>query len=343
MDESRRVEVRLVYEGADISRDIAPFLINLTYTDNAHGQDDDLQLTLEDREGLWRGDWFPTRGDRIQATLVSKNWNAPNETIRFPCGTFEVDEIECSGPPTQVKIKAVSTPVTKSPKREKVTKAWEEIKLGEMAGEIAGKHGLSLVWESPEDPFFERKDQVEQDDLSFLKSLCEDAGLAVKTTDEQLVVFSEEEYERKPPVRTIAFGLERMSSYRLRAKTAGTYKAAKVQYHDAVKSETFEVYTAEGKQIGKTEEVLKVNQKVDSIDEAQRLGKKKLYDANKREMSGSFALMGDFGFVGGATVGLKGWGKFDGTWFIEKATHSVSKGGGYTTSLEIRIGKKEGE
>lgn len=343
MDETRRIEVELIYEGANISRDIAPLMIDLTYTDNAHGQDDDLSLTLEDREGYWRGEWFPTRGDRIRAALISKNWNAPNEVIRFPCGTFEVDEVECSGPPTQVKVKAVSTPVTESPKREKTTKAWESIRLRKIAKDIADAHNLELVWDSQEDPEYERKDQVETDDLSFLKTLCEDAGLAVKTTDVQLVVFSEEEYEKKPPSHTIVFGQERMSSYRLRAKTTGTYKAAKVQYHDAVRSETFEVYTPEGKQIGKTEEVLKVNQKVDSLDEAQRLSKKKLYDANKREMSGSFSLMGNFGFVGGATVGLKGWGKFDGTWFIERATHNVSKGGGYTTSLEIRIGKKEGE
>lgn len=342
MEETRRVDVELIYQGANISRDIAPIMIDFTYTDNAHGKDDDLSLTLEDREGLWREEWFPVRGDRISAALITKNWNAPGETIRFPCGMFEVDEIECSGPPTQVKIKAVSTPVTESPKREKTTVAWENMTLSGIAGDIASKNGLSLVWDSPEDPEYERKDQVEMDDLTFLRKLCEEEGLAVKTTDVQLVVYSEEEYEKMSPSRFIVFGQERMESYRLRAKTAGTYKAAQVQYHDAIKSETFEVYTPEGKKIGKTDEVLKINQKVDSQKEAKRLSKKKLYDANKREMSGSFSLMGDFSFVGGATVGLKGWGKFDGTWFIERATHSVSKGGGYTTSLEIRIGVKEG-
>lgn len=340
MDETRRVEVELIYEGANISRDIAPLMIDLTYTDNAHGQDDDLSLTLEDREGYWRGEWFPVRGDRIRAALISKNWNAPNEVIRFPCGTFEVDEVECSGPPTQVKVKAVSTPVTESPKRERGTKAWENIRLSEISRDIATANGLSLVWDSPEDPKYVRKDQVETDDLSFLRTLCEDEGLAVKTTDVQLVVYSEEEYEKKAPSYTVVFGEERMSSYRLRAKTTGTYKGAKVQYHSAVCGATFEAYTPEGKQIGKTEEVLKVNQKVDCCAEAQRLSKKCLYDANKREMSGSLSLMGNFNFVGGATVGLKNWGKFDGIWFIEKATHNVSKGGGYTTSLEIRIGVK---
>lgn len=341
MEAARRVDVELVYEGVNISRDIAPFFVDLTYTDNAHGEDDDLQITLEDREGKWRGSWFPERGAPVRAALVSRNWEKPGVNVRFPCGTFEVDEIECSGPPTVVKIKAVSSPVKGVLKRELVTKAWEAVSLSEIASELAGKHGLGLVWESGEDPVYERKDQVETADLVFLRELCEEAGAALKTTDAQLVVFSEEEYEKKPPSRTITPGMERLSGYRLRAKTAGTYKAVKVQYHDAVRDETFEVYTPEGKQMGKTGETLVVNRKVDSLAEAERLGKKKLYDANKREMSGSFSLMGDFQFVGGSTVKLSGWGKFDGVWFVERATHKVSRGG-YTTDIDIRMGVKEG-
>jgi phage protein D len=48
--------------------------------------------------------------------------------------------------------------------------------------------------------------------------------------------------------------------------------------------------------------------------------------------------MGHFAYVGGSTVLLSGWGAFDGLYFIERATHHVDKNGGYTTSLEIRIG-----
>ena len=44
----RRVEVGLVIEGVDVSRDIAPFLLSLTFTDNEGGEADDLQVELED-------------------------------------------------------------------------------------------------------------------------------------------------------------------------------------------------------------------------------------------------------------------------------------------------------
>lgn len=44
-----------------------------------------------------------------------------------------------------------------------------------------------------------------------------------------------------------------------------------------------------------------------------------------------------------STIGIKGFGAFDGAYFIESATHIVSRDGGYTTSLELRRGAKEGK
>ena len=331
------MSLEVLYQGADISRDIAPFLIDFTYTDNAHGKDDDISLVLEDRQGLWRGDWFPTRGDSVSVSMVSTNWGSADEMEVFPCGSFQVDEIECSGPPSRVTLKAVSTPVSSSAKRKKETKAWEGISLSEVAKEIAGRHSLTLTWDVSDDPFYERKDQVETPDLAFLRSLCEDAGLAIKTTDSQLVVFAEQEYEKKPPVADIVYGESLVTSFRFRAKTAGAYKAARVQYHDPKKAETFEVYSSEGKTMG-TSEVLEINQRVESEAAARKLAEKRLYEANKREMSGSIVAMGNFSYLGGSTVKIRGFGNFDGVYFIERASHRVSKDGGYVSSIDIRSG-----
>ena len=55
---ARRAEVRLTFEGVDISADINKHLLSLTYTDNEEDKTDDLQLSLDDREGVWLGDWL---------------------------------------------------------------------------------------------------------------------------------------------------------------------------------------------------------------------------------------------------------------------------------------------
>ena len=79
-------------QGKDVSMDLWPHLLSLSYTDKADDELDDLQLTLEDREGLWQGDWLPKHGDIISVTIVASNFRAPGEE-ELDCGEFEVDEL----------------------------------------------------------------------------------------------------------------------------------------------------------------------------------------------------------------------------------------------------------
>ena len=158
---ARWAEVSIIYEATNITKDIASYLLNFTYTDNASDKADDISFSIEDRDRLWVNDCFPTKGDKIRVSIIVHDWEAVNQTQSLPCGTFEVDEISCSDPPNQVTIKAVSTLVSKPMRQEKHTKAWENVKLSTIAGDMAGKNGLSLFWDSSEYPFFERRDQVE--------------------------------------------------------------------------------------------------------------------------------------------------------------------------------------
>ena len=334
---ARRAEVSIIYEGVNITKDVAPYLLSFTYTDNASDKADDISFSLEDRERLWVNDWFPTKGDKIKATIILHNWEAPNQTQSLPCGMFEVDEISCSGPPNQITIKAVSTLVSKPMRQEKHTKAWENVSLKTIAGDIAGKNGLTLFWDSSEDPTFERRDQVETSDLEFFSGLARDYGVAVKVTDTQLVCYSSEEYETHSPVGELAFKDKKVISWSFSSKSAGTYKAAKVQYHDPVKDETFEAEEEDEDAEG-SGRILEINQKADTLADAKKIAKEKLHSANKKEITGSITLMGDLRFVGGSNVKISGFGAFDGSYVIEKATHTVS--GSYTTKLDLSMGKE---
>ena len=41
-----RTTVKVVYEGVDVSADIAPYILSFEYTDKASGESDEIQLTL---------------------------------------------------------------------------------------------------------------------------------------------------------------------------------------------------------------------------------------------------------------------------------------------------------
>lgn len=337
--EARNLEVVINYEGKDISRDIAPYLISFSYTDNDSDKADDIALSLEDRAGKWRNDWFPAKGDKIIASLSAHDWEEANKTESLPCGTFEVTQIDYSGPPSVINIKAVSVPVSKGSSNEKHTKAWENVKLRSIAEDFANKGGLKLYFDVPDSPFYERKDQVEKSDLEFIKELCAECGASVKVTADKLVIYDEEANEAREAAGELKFGDRKLINYRFSSKAAGVYKAAHLQYHNAKKNLNIDV-TVKADEAEGSERVLELNLKADSIKEAKQIAEKKLKELNDKEVTGQISLMGDFRFSAGNNIEIKDFGSFDGKYCIEKAVHSIS-GSGYTTSLDIYMGRAE--
>ena len=336
--EARWAEVVIIYEGKNISKDIAPYLLNFTYADNAADKADDISFSLEDRDRLWINDWFPAKGDKVKAEIKLYNWEEEDGENLLPCGTFEVDEISCSGAPNTVTIKAISTLISKPMRQEKHTQAWENTRLSTIAKDFANKNGLKLFWDCSEDPYFERRDQAEKSDLDFLAELGRDYGIKTKVTDTQLVLYSAEEYETKEPVAELKFGDKKLLSWSFTSKSAGTYKAARLQYHDAVKDENIDVEEESEDDIEGTGRILEINQRADSIADAKKIAQEKLKNANQCEITANINLMGDLRFVGGSNIKISDFGMFDGDYVIEKATHTIS--GNYTTKLELSMGQK---
>lgn len=55
---ARRTSCKIYFENVDISADIEKYLISLQFTDNEEDGTDDLQITLQDREGIWTESWL---------------------------------------------------------------------------------------------------------------------------------------------------------------------------------------------------------------------------------------------------------------------------------------------
>ena len=237
---ARRAHVDITYQGVNITKDIAPFLKDFEYSDNESKKADDIQITLEDRDALWMSSWKPTKGDAISATIIVEDWFGPGQSLSLPCGSFQVDEFEIEGPPNTVKIKAVSVPITSTARGEKKTKGWERITLRDMAAQIAGNAGLTLVYEADSNPYYLRVDQAELSDLAFLHKQCEKSGLSLKVTDKQLVIFDERKYESKATVRSIDRLAGDVTKFSFKSKSAGTAKAASVKYTDSLTGKTKE-------------------------------------------------------------------------------------------------------
>ncbi|KEO84753.1 phage late control D family protein [Tumebacillus flagellatus] len=331
--EARHVELDLTYEGVNISQELAGYLLDFSYQDNAD-KADDLQISLQDASGVWHGNWLPRKGDKIEAAVKVINWGDDESTETLPCGTFEVDTVGFSGPPDVVQLKAVSIPIGGA-RWESRSQGWENIRLSAIAKDIADRAGLSLWLDIVDDPLYDRQDQTEQSDLAFLQSLATKEGITTVVTMTQLCLIDEERYEMEFPIATIEKGKNNVLSYSFDSSTVDCgYSACEVTYLDPQKKVTYHGYFKPS-WAPENGPVLKINDRVGSDEEAQRRAKTALREKNKSGTQGKFTLMGDINLLQSFTVDVVGWGDFDGRYIIDSATHKIGSGG-YTVDLSIR-------
>lgn len=194
---ARQAILYLEYEGQNVSANISSSILSFSYTDNASNNADEIQLRLENSEGLWEGLLYPVKGGALKASIISEDWDFEGSVQSLPCGMFEIDEIQFSGPPDIIEIKAVSIPISSNIRGEKKTKAWEMINLKKIAEEIAAKSNLKLIYDYNRAINYARIEQINQSDLEFLSKLCKNAGLSLKISDKKIIIFDEKNMKKK--------------------------------------------------------------------------------------------------------------------------------------------------
>ncbi len=332
MAKIRQAFLDLTYDGRDISRDISGFLIDFSYTDYIGGKADDLQITVENRAGLWSGSWFPGKGAMLTASIKS---SLCGKDSILKCGVFAVDEITAQGPPDTVTIKAVSSLTAKAFKRVNKSRPWQSITLKTIMNDIATEHSLGAFFQASEDPQYIRLDQKEESDLAFLNRICRENDLSLKVSDEKIIIFEGKQLEQVAPVRIVEKGVSDLSRYTLKSKTFDVYRACEITYMDPTeKAEKTFTFTPPGApDVG---QVLKLNRRVESLAQAERVAMGSLKRKNQEEITGNFDLMGDTVLLAGLTHAVNGFGAFDGKYIIDEARHSSDKDGGYSTAIKSR-------
>lgn len=347
-------------------------LLSFSYTDNTSDKADDLSIVIADPARTWMQTYLPKKGVEGEAAITVYNWIAPGDSRMIDCGTFVLDQIDFAGPPNTVSIKATSVPVGTGIKTQKKYGSWEGVTLPQIALEIATRNGLTLVWDTAKAIFrkLKRVDQVEMPDLEFIRDKAKEASLSIKVYKRQLVLYSEEEYEARPPAYVIAYGASNIIGYTFSSKLDDTYKKANVTYTSPESGDLIEgTYEADEPPEG-TEAVEERNERVEEPDEgaggngggppgfaaraagdigtvdyssenaaaadaANQLAKSKLREKNKHEKEATITVVGNPGYLSGLNVQLLGFGIFDGKWFITSSTHSIDAGG-YMTELKMR-------
>ena len=331
---ARSAGISVNYLGVDITKNINKDLLSFKYTDNASDNADDVEITLKDKSGKWLNNWWPDKGDIINASINTTNWRKDGDKQHLSCGTFLIDEPEYTGRPRVLTLKAIATPSNTNFTTTKKSKAWEHIKLKTIAKDIANNAGLNLLFDSSINPTYDRKDQSDVSDMSFLSDLCKKEGISFKVTDKTIVLFDEADYEKKPSISTITESGGLVNSYNLKTALNDTaYAGCRVKYRNAKKGSYIDYLFSVKDDIDTSKDkIYTINKRVSSRDEAIRLAQKTLRNLNKKEYTASMNVVGDIHLLGGLCINIKEFGKFDGKYFIDKAVHNLPS---YTTDLEM--------
>ena len=142
-------------------------------------------------------------GFKISAVFVRENWTGGGRDKVLDCGQFELDSVDASGPPNTITIKATALPYSVQIRQTEKSKAWEAYTLSGIANEMAAANGMACMFLTTKDPSYSRVEQCKQSDISFLSQLCHEAGISLKATNNLIVLFDQEDYEKKSPVLTI--------------------------------------------------------------------------------------------------------------------------------------------
>ena len=334
LSSARRAYLQVSIGGHDATSYLEAYVKSFEYIDHESGKADELRLTLHDRDGKWSGEWRPSLGTKIEASFTVLNWEGGGAVL-FPCGEFSVDEVEFSGVPDEVTIKALSAALTSELRDTTRTQAWENYTLRDVAAEIAQRNGLSLMYSAP-DHAFERRDQREESDLAFVQRLASSYAVKCKIHNGKLVLFDAADADSADPVLTVKKrgGQFSPTRYRFLESSSDTgYSRAVVSYTDP---STGKVQKAEVKvrQEGSAEKELTLNSRVESASEAMALGKSQLRQKNEKTFTAELELMGHPSLVSGSNIELSGFGCWDGVWAILEARHRLHPA--YAVQLKIR-------
>jgi phage protein D len=311
----------IIYQGRDVTGDLAPILKGVTFRDHLDGKAGELDIDLNNSSGLFLWDWFPDVNDRISVMIGFETG------LVMDCGAFWVDEVKLTGGASgdSCSIRGLSLPslVIYAPEARcnYENRPIEEIVNGEaekLGYKVVGD--LSGTWSGLQ----------QETGLQFINRLAHETGRILKIENDTLIFYLLDDLLSSGAFITI--DSREVISYDISDKAAGRISKCTVKWWDrTTKREFFGSYDAKIKGGGSA----LIWEEVKNNGEAASKAADYIKDRNKKGVEFTLNMEGDVRLRAGVAVETSGFGRFDSLYIIGEATHSVSDGG-YTTRIKLQ-------
>ena len=336
-EQARRASASLKFNGQDVQIQLNDKLESITDKDVASGESDSVDLIVENKDGKWMKAWKPVFGDTISGSMDFYHWyNAKTPKQSISLGNLTVDSMQFKGSDSTARIGALAIPYNSGWRLTVRTKTWEKVTLQQIGQQIAARYGLQFVYDA-DTINIESVEQTQETDSAFLYKLAQDHAISMKVFQGKIILYDRGRWEQKAAQTTIDIkDFEDGTSWTMDDTIQGIYTGARAAYKAGKKNEELSVFVGFIGENDPHARNLKITETCDSKEDAGRKAAAKVNEANAKATVLSGSIYPDPALVSGVTVNVTGFGsKYDGKYFIDKVTISITGSGGTTQEIEM--------
>ncbi|NFO15172.1 hypothetical protein FDB34_13390 [Clostridium botulinum] len=245
----------------------------------------------------------------------------------FSTGRMYVDSFGCSNGLYNVDALSI-----KKSFKTKRTRTWEKVNFIDFANDLIKEIGLNLETYGIDNFQYERVDQVEQNNMEFLRYRCMLEGYNLKISNGKAIIVSEKFLESQNSVLALDPSLF-IGKYKFKCTSNHIYGGCEVS---SFSKEFIKGSYILNNSIGEVKKITDVN--TSSLGETTRFAKNILRSFNKLETTGSFTISKNTNIAAGNTILLENLSMFNGKYIIESVLHDLVNAKSFLTVRKVLEG-----
>jgi len=316
---------RVVLDGQDLTDRFRPRLLELSLCEARGGEADQLDLQIHDHDGRMA---LPRRGVELSVAI---GWH---DAGLIDKGTFKVDEVEHSGSPDVITIRARSADLTHS-MRTRRERSWHDVTLGAVVRTLAGEHGLQArIAPALAGIAIPHLDQTGESDVNLLTRLGQrhDAVATVKAGALLFMPIGSGTTASGEPLPGAVLRRRDGDRHRFSQVDRDKYSGVRAFWHHKAGASRKSVL------VGESGDAKRLRDTYSNEAEARQQADAewKRLQRGAAQLSYSLAL-GRADLYPEQKIRVEGFkAEIDGTgWLVSKVTHRITGSGGFTSDLEL--------
>lgn len=314
---------RIEANRSDITATIRDRFRSLVITDNAGIQSDSLTITLADN--------VPDQPIMIPNTGAELAVWIGYDRQAVKMGLFIVDEVEISGPPNMMMIRANAapqeqTPAAKTPLQTQKWRSWDAgTTLGDMVATIAQEHGMDpavpVALANQKLPHY---DQIAESDINLLTRAAKNYDAVVKPANGKLLLTKKAASETVSgnPLPAVAVNAIELTDWSVTIAERESYNTVTATWYDQDAAEEKSVTVGEG------EPVKAMRHSYKNEAEAKAAASAELGSRARGKSTLSFTMPGRTDLIAESRLKLSGLRPgINQEWLVTKVSHTIDASG----------------